>query len=378
MNRLFQFVYRGKLRIVRTAAAMVVVATIATVGMGPSSANASPLEVANAYSFILQYLKAPSAVLSVGKALPKRPPRGKLFVELATAEPGSADYYGGLQVALKAIGWRYKQVTYDQSNPQTIQTAFASALALHPTAVSEVGLSESQFGSNTIATYKKAGIPIILAASWPVAVNKTILGTPAGGQNNVVYGKVLGNWLIADSDASGKALVVNVPTYTIFNPFISSLQSTVANGCKNCSLVSVNLTLAELIAGTANSTVVAALQANPGYNYVIYSDAGFAGGINSSLSAAGLNNIKIAGAAMNPTAAGELQTGAQSAWLGFPTNIEAYQTVDIALRHLEKVPLTPLDNVMPTELFTPDTIGTVSDWQGPAGAFAQFKRIWHV
>jgi ribose transport system substrate-binding protein len=343
---------------------------------GSTSATSSP-SVASAKAYADKYLQ-PATGIGNGSSLPSAAPKGKTFVEMATAEPGAADYYNALKAALKAIGWKYEQVTYDNSNPQTIQTGFASALALHPTVVSEAGLAPTEFGASTIPDYAKAGVPIIVAAADPVTVTKTILGTPAGGANGVISARILANWFVADSNGSGKAVIVNLPAFSIFGAFVSTFQKTVSQLCPKCSVKIVNLTLPEFTGGTANNVVVSTMRTSPGYKYLFFTDAGFGDGITSALSAAGLSGIKIGGQAMDTYAAGELQSGTEAAWTALPRTVEAYETVDIALRFVEHVPLTTLDNVFPTQLFTPANIGKTSDYTGPPDSLAQFEKLWHV
>jgi len=78
------------------------------------------------------------------------------------------------------LGWKFSVVPYDNANPASMQQAFATALAKHPTVVAESGVAPSLFGNATIKAYAAAHIPIIVAAATPVTVTKTILGTATG------------------------------------------------------------------------------------------------------------------------------------------------------------------------------------------------------
>jgi ABC-type sugar transport system substrate-binding protein len=148
--------------------------------------------------------------------------------------------------------------------------------------------------------------------------------------------------------------------------------------CPDCKITMANITIPDLVAGKAPSTLVSALRSNPDAKYLVFDDGPFAAGVSSALSAAGLKP-KIIGQAADQTAIAALKSGQQSAWTGFDPVYSTYQMMDGMLRDSEGMPV-PQDQeaTQPTQLLTKDNVGSITNWSQPTDALAQFKKLWLI
>jgi ribose transport system substrate-binding protein len=281
--------------------------------------------------------------------------------------------------AARAVGWKTSAISYDPANPSTLQAAFAEALAKHPTFVTEDGIPQSQFGASTIASYKKAGVKIIVGSAFPVEIGGPIIGTPNDEASLTFIGQIVADWFVANSNGTGQALVESAPGFPVLLGFTSAFKSTVAKLCPACVVQVVDVTLAEIESGQVVPTVVAQLQGHTNLNYVFFDNDGFADGITSALAAAGLTKVTVGGNGLDVDASDGLRAGTESVWTGYSPYYNGYATVDIALRSVEGVPLTAGDGVQPTELLTKANVGGITAaWNRPTNALAQYEKLWKV
>jgi ribose transport system substrate-binding protein len=136
--------------------------------------------------------------------------------------------------------------------------------------------------------------------------------------------------------------------------------------------------IASALGGQEPGIVVSALRSNPSYKYVFYDDGDFGIGINSALSAAGLTGVKIGGGDFQPEQAKALAAGTQSVWTGENLTDIGYTGVDVALRFVEGMSIAEDNNAQPTQLLTKQTIGDQTDFEQPADALDQWKKLWQV
>jgi ABC-type sugar transport system substrate-binding protein len=171
-----------------------------------------------------------------------------------------------------------------------------------------------------------------------------------------------------------------VPAFSILGPWASAFTAEVKQLCRGCSVKEVDVPQTAAIGGQEASIVVAALKQNPSDKYLIFDDGAFAGGINSALSAAGIQGIKIGGGDIGPEQAAELQAGKQTAWTGSNNISVGYADVDMLLRYLTHSPGSALNDVVPTELLTQSNVNVKNDsvFSVPTNALQQFEKLWHI
>jgi ribose transport system substrate-binding protein len=345
---------------------------------GSSSASSAGTALDGARSVVAEYLKTPTQITQT-VPLPDPVPKGKSIIYLNQGSvPAITEIGQGVQAAAQAVGWGYSEIDYDPSNPSTLQAAFTSALAKHPTVVAVTGEATSLYGASILSAYQHAGVPIIAGATAPVTSQQSLVGTPGSSKSNAVMGKILANWFVTDSGGDGSAVVVNLNSFPALAAFASTFGPTVASVCKACNLYNLNITLNQVASGQVPAAVVDALRSHPAAKYVIFDDGDWASGINSALNAAGLSSIKVAGATPTPEQFSALRSKTQQAWVGFPFTYVGYEIIDTALRQVEGAPLTSNDDYVPTQILTPANVGASNAFDEPSDALQQFLKLWKV
>jgi ribose transport system substrate-binding protein len=343
-----------------------------------STAGSDSAAVAAAQAVVSKFASAPTT-LQVTTPLKSPAPKGKTLIFLTQGNvPGVVKLGEGERAAASAIGWNFAEINYDQSNPASLQSALNTALVKKPTVVSLTGTDPSQIGASTLSAYEAAGIPIVDSTASNVTLTKTIIGDPGGDKSYQTFAQAAAAWFVVDSKGKGKALLANVQGITILKTYADAFVAEVKALCPGCSTKIVPVPIASALGGQEQGLVVSTLRSNSGYKYVFYDDGDFAIGINAALSAAGLNDIKVGGSDFQPEQAKALASGTQSAWTGENLTNIGYSAVDVALRWVEGMPADEDSNPQPTQLVTKQTVGSMADFQQPADALNQWKKLWGV
>jgi ribose transport system substrate-binding protein len=345
-----------------------------------SSGSAKSADIAQANSILASAAK-PTTTIAQTVPLTSAPPKGKTIVYLYDGTVTSQTILANeVKAAAAGIGWKYDGITFQQANPATLIAGLQAALVKHPTVVASAAQQYSQLGASVIAAYKKANVPLIFGGqATPLPASKLLVGNPGGPEMYQLGGKDLAAWFVSDSKGQGKVLDLNVPALSTLNPLFAAFDSQVKQLCPGCQVKHVNMTISQATGGSQASVVVAALQRNPGYKYVFYSDGAFASGITSALASAGLSKTKVFGYDMLSEQAAGLQAGTIAAWAGLNLKTYACELVDLALRYVENTSDgRSLDNVMPTQILTPKNIGSQTTWNEPSDVLQQYEKIWQV
>jgi ribose transport system substrate-binding protein len=325
------------------------------------------------------YEKATQPPTSISQTTPlnAKPGTGSI-VYLVTTDPDNVEISQAVQEAAKAAGWQYSQLSYDAAAPASLQAAFNNALTKHPTAVAECGAPPSLFGQSVINAYQAAKVTIIVSCAPTIDNTSYMIGTPDGSSNDQAHATMMANWFTADSNGKGKALVVAVPGFPILNQFTDTFSSLVKTECPGCSTSTVNVTIPQVTSGQLISVVVQKLKADQSIKYAIIADGAFADGINSALSAAGLNNVKIGGQDAGKEQLAETAANKQAAWTVHSNYLIGYEIVDLALRHAEGMAIEPAAGQLQTQLILPSNVGSLQTWNKPTDALAQYEKLWQV
>ncbi len=75
-------------------------------------------------------------------------------------------------------------------------------------------------------------------------------------------GKITADYFISDSGGKGNAVVEHVPSYPILNGFTEGFSKEVKAQCPACKTSETDITIPDLVAGKAPSTLVSALRSN--------------------------------------------------------------------------------------------------------------------
>jgi ribose transport system substrate-binding protein len=339
-----------------------------------SSSGSSNANVAKATAALQQY-KADVTKIGISTPLKSAPPSGKTLVMLATNNPSNVQLQQSLKKLAALVHWNYQQVSYDPANPATFGAAVDTALTKHANYIAEAGVPLTPA---LIKKVQDGGAKWALTAVYPATVKSPIVVDSDAFANDANMGKIMANYFVSDSGGKGNAVVEHVPAYPILDGFTNTFQSEVKSLCPDCKITMANITIPDLVAGKAPTTLVSALRSNPDANYLVFDDGPFAAGVGSALSAAGLKP-KIIGQAADQTAIAELKAGRQQAWTGFDPVYSTYQMMDGMLRDAEGMPVPQAQEAtQPTQLLTKDNVSSITNWSQPTDALAQFKKLWLI
>lgn len=338
-----------------------------------SSSNAG---VATAAAELKQYQATPTQI-TITTPLKSAPPTGKTVVMLGTSDPSNAIIQHSVQELAGMVGWHYSLVTYDPANPATFGAAVDTALSKHANYLFEAGLPLTPTLEQKV---QAAGAKWVLSAVYPVAVKPPVIANAADCVDDQLQGRLVADFMVADSGGKANAVIEHVPAYPILGCFTDSFVKTVKSLCPSCTTKFANITIPDLVAGKVPSTLVSALQSNSNTNYLVFDDGPFAAGVTSALKAAGLaGKVKIIGEAADEAAIAALKDGSNTAWTGYDPGYLGYTMLDAALRDAEGMPVSQADEgKTPMQILTHANVGSITAWSQPADALDQFKKLWNV
>jgi ribose transport system substrate-binding protein len=350
----------------------VVETTVATVETKPAdtvaAAGASD-EVAKAKAAIEPFMKPPTDIKQT-TPLSGPVPKDKLYVFLQCELPQCVEIGNGAIEAAKAIGWKTKIINWSTADLQTMLTAMDEAIALKPVAITTTGIPQD-FWAEKIPAAEAAGAMIIPIAVADLKTSKTVPMGAAMGSDYKADGMLTGNWFIADSNAEGKALVVDVPAYPVLTAHGIGFKETVAAGCKKCTTTTIEITVPQLGAGEYVPTVVSALQKDPSIKYVITTNGGFIDGLTAAIDAAGIKGVKIAGGSATINNLAALEAGTEHAWAG--------EAIHIAARQLLGMDTPDSGGGRTQQLFVKGNVGTPTlSLDKPDDFRDRFMKLWGV
>lgn len=320
----------------------------------------------------------PPKTISVSTPLKSAPPKGKTLVYMQCELPQCALEGQGIQAAAKAVGWNYRVVAFQSANLSTLTAGMQQALQYHPVAVAVAGEVEATW-AGVIPAYQKAGVTIIPFNAGPVQITKTVpvdIGDPSDWAH---AGSLIGDWFVANSDGSGNAVFLDVPSFDVLQEYTNAAQSTIKQLCPKCTVTVINDSLAELGSNQIVPSVVSAVQRDPKVNYVLSADGPFVTGLAAALKGISRESVKIAGGDPDITNEQNLLAGMESAWTGQAYQELGWQVVDAVARNIEGMPVPAGDGGWPLQLLTKQNVGTPNNsLQQPTGYQQQFATLWHV
>jgi ribose transport system substrate-binding protein len=340
-----------------------------------AQASTAQSNVAKAAAAVKVYEAAKTKILQT-VPLKKAPPTGKVIIYLVNeGSTQSALISTRVASAAKLLGWTASTITFDPTNPASLDAALMSALQKGANVVSFSGYPISEVSASVISAYKTAHVSIVLDGAFPCAVSSPVIACVDGGISYHGTGMALADWFVSNSDGKGKAILLATPGLPILDPFAQYFQSQVKKLCPGCSVITANATLAQVGGGTTTNLMLSTAEANPTYKYLIFNDGAFGLGINSLLSAAHLSGFKIAGEILQPEQADALRSGTQSAWTASDVGLNGYNIIDAAARYFTNSPGTNLDLNHPFAFFVKSNIGNVSNFIQP-GALQAYAKLW--
>jgi ABC-type sugar transport system substrate-binding protein len=365
------------------AAALALIASACTSANGSNatssggSSKQDSATVTAAQAMVKKYEATPA---SIPQQTPLVRPvtKGKTFVDLVCENTQCHDISTGVVAAGKAIGWNVKLISYNDTQPATLTAAFQQALQYHPVGVSLTGTSPALWAS-VLPEYKKAGVPIFPASVGPVDVQDPIAATVDGLGAYTIPAQVIADWFIAQSDASGHLLLVDIPSFPVLKETADAIGQTLSSSCPNCQVTHFDATIPQVDSNSVVSAVVSQLTRDPSIKYVISTDGVFIAGLASAAKAAGITGLKIGSTIGGITNEQDILTGDESATLPWPGVVEGWVLIDAAARVSEHMTVPDGDSNQPVQLLVKGNFTTPQEsLLEPVNYPAQFEKLWHV
>jgi ribose transport system substrate-binding protein len=337
--------------------------------------GATASQVAKAKAYIARYASPPTNVTVTTPVL-KHPTPGRTVVYLQCAGPQCAEAGDAMANAAAAVGWQFKRIDFDTTNPATLIAAMKKALQYNPVGVAFQAVPYALWASQ-VPAYTAAHVALVPSYVGATPSNPIIAANIGG--NNVIEANadLIANWFIADSHGTGKALLYSVPDFPALLQVQTDFLAAVKAGCTGCSVQLVNGTPTQVAAGGVNAAIVAALRRDSSLQYMIMSDYPLTVGLPAALKAAGISGIKIGGIYAGAADQTLIKQGQEAAGTPQPENIPGWLTIDAMIRYSEGMSNNDGDDILPLQLLTPSTVGEpTNSYDFPANYQQLFKRLW--
>lgn len=343
---------------------------------GGSTAAGKASGAASLSSVVAGYEKAPTAI-PITTPLTTAPPKGKTFVFLQCDVAQCTEESTAMKAVTAAIGWHLKVIPYQSENPATLISGLQQALLSHPAAVGLTGIPQIEWQSE-LPAYEKAGVPIVVGQVGPQVLSKTVIASIGNDLNVQITAKVLSDYFIAKSGGKGKILQFQVPDFPILGAFDQDFRADVQASCPACSVTQLTGTIAEVTSGGSTAAIVSALQRDPQDTWLVTDDGPWVDGLPAALAGAHIH-VKIIGEGADVTDETDVKEGTMTAFTGVPLDYGMWAMMDAVLRHMEGMPNSPNEGLLPIQLLVKGESFAVSEsYNQPADYAAQMEKLWHV
>jgi ribose transport system substrate-binding protein len=293
----------------------------------------------------------------------------------------------GFTAAAQALGWKPTIITYNSATPgQALQQAIDEGNKYIATTSIEISTITPQ-----LQEAKAKGIAIFGAYTpdTPQGAANGLYGVAQDMQASETAGKLLPEWMIADSKGHANAVYVTIPIYPSLNAGQTVAQQVFKQDCPACTLGVLPLSLTQVGSGQTPSQVVSYLQSHPNTNYVYLSFQDLFPGLIAALKQAGLDSkVKVVGQEAQQPELQSLIDGTTAAWSILPEPYEMWVVVDWMARLAVGQQLTPdivaagsnpeaflVTNSSQAQAQLSQNGG---NWPGPTNYEQQFKALWKV
>lgn len=361
------------------AASVLMTSACSSSDASKSSGTVNTALVDKAKAAVAQDIKSPTKI-GVTAQLKTKPGKGSL-VNITCADSNCVNLAEGAKAAAAAAGWSYTAIPFDNTDPATLLKGLNRALTMSPkpTGVTFSGVDRTQW-EQIVPKFKAAGIRIVPTHIGDTELGDTVIASIAR-DDNVQNGKMLADWITADSNGKANVLVMNVPAFPVLKKFSEGFNTEIKAVCPGCKVTALNAAITDVSSGSIPGQVVSMIQKNPNIDYVASSVGDFANGIDTALKAAGLaSKVKLTGEAAGAPQRAGLISGTQAAWTTECFQYNGWQVMDVLLRNQQGLTVDETDGLMPKQILTKANVGSdpQKPWCEPTDYADQFKALWHV
>lgn len=265
-------------------------ASAASTTQAGASGSAASADLAQAQQQLTSY-ENPDPTISL-PPLSAKPPAGKTIDFVGCPLASCLEIQQAAQAAAKAVGWTVR-VFNGGLTPATFISAMNDVVQTPGDAVLGIGILPNSAISSQLAALKAKHVPWVAVAS-PSPIGDDMIANFSSSPEIALSGKVMADWIIADSQGKANVAYFWDPTLTQHLPAKNAFVAEMAKLCPGCT-VSVQTTSFSTGIGTTDpAQIVSYLQRNPDTDYIVIAIGDATAGVPEALAAAGLaGKVKI-------------------------------------------------------------------------------------
>lgn len=356
----------------RIPAAIAAVAVLAIAGPVAASTADGGANIAAAKAGATPYLK-PMTSLPLPQ-LKNPAAKNKSVALLPCSTPACNVIFKGAIAAVKALGWKYKLITFEPT-ADGVQKAMQAAVDMKVDGIAITSLPSSLYPQQ-LAAAKAAGIPVV-TGNTPDVLGTGIIANVEPNKAVEGYARVLADWIVSQLGASADVGFFNVPDFPALVAYQNAFQKEFKRLCPACKFTPVKLQVSDI--GTkVPSIVVATAQRDPKMNYAVMAWGDVSAGVRTALDLAGKKNVKIGGIAASTPNIQALVNGTEDAWVSPPLMSEGWKRIDALVRQFNGEDVSVDSKApFPMQLQTSQNTKTVV-LPEVVNVDALFKKIWKI
>lgn len=346
----------------------------APVSGGPGGDSAA---VATARQNVAPFLKVPTTI-NQQVPLSGPVPKDNTWVVITCELPQCQLISDGALAAAKAAGVPTKLLSYQTTDGTTLTAAMKQALQLKPFAVSPIGFAQALW-TDLQKDYQQAGVFITPMAVGDLKTSDVVTEGSATQFDYSRSGGLMADWVIADSNAGAKVLVLDVPAFAVLKAYGDGFKAEMKAKCTGCDVQALDVAPAQLASNGLVPAVISSLQTNPDVKYLVATDAAFLVGIEAALKSAGLDGLKIVGGSPDINNLKAVQSGSQTAMTAAAEDQYGWVALDIVFRHALKMDVPKGNGGRVEMIATRDTVvPSATGLSAPKDYQAQYLKLWGV
>jgi hypothetical protein len=344
-------------------------------------------EVAAAKEAAAQAVTIPENI-ALTVAASATPPTGKKVAWISCELPSCPEVGEDWPTIAKLLGWELKVINVKSFEPAPgIQQALDWGANYIAISGSPIALYQAQFDAGIAKGVKFTSA---YTTDKPQGVDGGIEGllTTVGDASYVEMAmKAFAPWIIADSNAEAKVVMVNIRDFPVLVAAEEALKANLAAGCAKCTFDVIPVTIEDLGGGKVPQAVASYLQENPETNYVQFAFGGLPTGVSAALKTAGITNVKLVGGDFSAPNLQEVVDGTHSAWTSNPKAEASWIMAHAMVLDSLGDTYTEERTGASLQTFIVDTPeaakaildgGGLQNWKGPKTQADQFKALWNI
>ena len=316
------------------------------------------------------------------------PATGKKVAWISCELPSCPEVGEDWPLIAETLGWELKVINVKSFEPAPgIQQALDWGANYIAISGSPIALFQAQFDAGVAK-----GVKFTSAYSTDVPQGQEGglegLLTNVGDSSYVQMAmKKFAPWIIADSNAEAKVVMVNIRDFPVLVAAEEALKAGLEAGCSKCTFDVIPVTIEDLGGGKVPQSIASYLQENTDTNYVMFAFGGLPTGVSAALKTAGITDVKLVGGDFSAPSLQAIVDGTESAWTSNPKAeaswVMAHAMVLDSLgdTYTEERAGAELQSFVVDNAETAQAIldgGGLQNWKGPKTMADQFKALWNI